>query len=510
MNPPEALRAPELHRLLRACLTTGEWDDSTQARAHAAWDLLRGLQPPLAVVRPSSVDSLARVVPALAEANIAMVPRGAGMSYSAGAICDRPGWVAVDLTGLTDVLEVSSIDRVVRVQAGCTWAALHDRLSGDELRTPFWGPASGLLATIGGTLAQNAMFFGSAAHGTARESVLGVTAVLADGRLLRTGIHHGDRRAALVSGVDLTDLFVGTCGAFGIIVEATLRVIEAPRALACVGFECPDLASGAEALARIAGEIHLSEAVLIGPGPVAAGAAAPSGRADRAAAPGMQAASHVLSIAVESATEAQTALARARLIELCTRSGVREVDEGLLPGMRAQPFPPMTMLRGADATRWVPVHGIVPHSKVTDAVTAMEACMAEHAHLAEDIGLSWSYVCALVGAGSVLVEANFYWQGESNPLIDACLGAPDQQRQGAAAAADTGDIARLSELRTAMAAALAGTAAVHLQLGRDYPYLGALDDTQRAVLHGCKRLLDPRHVMNPGALGFDATQAGAA
>ena len=101
------------------------------------------------------------------------------------------------------MLEVNVADRYITVEAGCTWAQVHEALQPTGMNTGYWGPLSGINATVGGALSQNSAFFGSTLHGTVAEHVLGVTVLLAerrgrDDRLRRPGRHqavHALRRA---------------------------------------------------------------------------------------------------------------------------------------------------------------------------------------------------------------------------------------------------------------------------------------------------------------------------
>ena len=157
--------------------------------------------------------------------------------------------MALDLRHLSRVLEIRDEDASVRVEAGCSWAALDAALAARGLRTPFRGPASGLHATIGGTLSQDAAFHGSARHGTAAEGVLGLVVLLADGRRPRTGAALlGDTQAPAPFGPDLTQLFVGACGAFGMLLEATLRTVPWPAASRSAGYRCANRAVALGAL----------------------------------------------------------------------------------------------------------------------------------------------------------------------------------------------------------------------------------------------------------------------
>ena len=139
----------------------------------------------------------------------------------------------VDLRALDRIEEINAEDAYVVVQAGVTWASLHEMLKKQGLRTPFWGPLSGLLATVGGALSQGSTFLGSGRYGSVGDTVLGMELLQVDGTCLRTGSWAAGANAlpfARYFGPDLTGLFVGDAGSLAIKVRASLRVIPAhPR-----------------------------------------------------------------------------------------------------------------------------------------------------------------------------------------------------------------------------------------------------------------------------------------
>ena len=135
----------------------------------------------MAVVRPRTTEELAEVVGAVTKAGHPIIARGGGMSYTSGIVPRESGTVIVDTGAMDEVLEINTEDMYVTVQAGCTWQALSEALVGTGYRTPYWGTLSGLHATVGGGMSQNAIFWGSGRYGTAADSVLSLEVVLADG-----------------------------------------------------------------------------------------------------------------------------------------------------------------------------------------------------------------------------------------------------------------------------------------------------------------------------------------
>src|SRR5689334_8550302 len=185
---------------------------------------------PEAIVLPSTQEHAAEAIRLTCAAGFAVVPRGGGMSYSKGYLPAARGSVVFDSSRLRRVVEVNVPDYYITIEAGCTWADVDAVLEGTGLRTAYWGPLSGRIATVGGALAQNSAFYGSALHGTVGDTVIGVRVVLADGTLVTTGSagRQSTKPFTRDGGPDMTGIFVGDNGSLGFKVAATLRL--KPRA----------------------------------------------------------------------------------------------------------------------------------------------------------------------------------------------------------------------------------------------------------------------------------------
>jgi hypothetical protein len=117
-------------------------------------DIYRAGKLPCAVVRPASTVEVSEVVKAAAGAGLSIVARGGGASYTDGYAPAEPDAVLIDSSRLNRIVEVNERDGYVVVQAGVTWAELNEVLKSRGLRTPFFGPFSGIAATVGGSLSQ--------------------------------------------------------------------------------------------------------------------------------------------------------------------------------------------------------------------------------------------------------------------------------------------------------------------------------------------------------------------
>ena len=216
------------------------------------------IAPPVAIVFPTALTQIQDLIKSAGEIGYSIAPKGAGLSYSDGYIPNNQHTVIVDMCMLNSIIEINERDRYVTVQPGVTWEQLHDALAKTGLRTPFWGTFSGKYATIGGAVSQGAKFFGSGNHGSVAESVLSLEVVIGDGSLVTTGsaaTPHNPSPFYRYYGPDLTGLFLGDCGAYGIKTQITLQLIPAPQGINTASFSFQSAADMIAAMTEIGAQI---------------------------------------------------------------------------------------------------------------------------------------------------------------------------------------------------------------------------------------------------------------
>jgi glycolate oxidase FAD binding subunit len=202
---------------------------------------------PCGVVLPGAADEVARVVTAAAAAGVPVIPWGGGTQMSRGTP-PPDGALVVGLRRLNRVVEHEPGDLTATVEAGITIEALQAALGMRGQWLPLDPPAPGE-ATLGGVLASNAAGPRRHGYGTARDLVIGIRVVAADGRLVRAG----GKVVKNVAGYDLVKLYIGSHGTLGIIVDVTLKLRPRPEAEGACWATFASLDAAAGAAATLAG-----------------------------------------------------------------------------------------------------------------------------------------------------------------------------------------------------------------------------------------------------------------
>jgi D-lactate dehydrogenase (cytochrome) len=246
MNLPSPLSSPrrpfsaELLGALKAAfgerLSTAEAVRTSHGRDESPFDP----QLPDAVVLARTVEDVQAVVKLCGQYDVPVIPYGMGSSVE-GHLLAVQGGVSIDLSEMNRVLSIDAEDLTATVEPGMSRKQLNEALRDTGLFFPI---DPGADASIGGMTATRASGTNAVRYGTMRENVLGLCAVLADGRVIRTGT----RARKSAAGYDLTRLFVGSEGTLGVITEITLRLYPQPEAVSAAMCVFPSMEAAVRAV----------------------------------------------------------------------------------------------------------------------------------------------------------------------------------------------------------------------------------------------------------------------
>jgi len=217
-------------------------------RAIDSWSLallrrVRGddLPEPAAVVFPARTEEVATVLAWASQTGTAVIPRGAGSGVCGGAQAETQA-IVLDLSRMDRIGEVDAISHTVEVQAGVRGDRLEQELAKLGLTTGHY-PQSIAISTVGGWIAASSAGQASTGFGAIEDLLLGLTAVLPDGEILR--LRPVPRSAA---GPDLRRLLVGSEGTLAVVTEATLACRARPRTWEWLAYSYPDFTTMAATL----------------------------------------------------------------------------------------------------------------------------------------------------------------------------------------------------------------------------------------------------------------------
>lgn len=234
--------AREIEAALGPDLVTFDEQD-IESHGFSDWSSINTSGRAVAIVYPRTTEDVAAVAKICHARRVPIVPFGAGSSIE-GNFASPYGGVVVDFAYMDKIVAFHPDDMDVVVQPGVNWLTLNASMADEGLFLPL-DPSP--TATIGGMVSTNCSGTNAFRYGTMRDWVINVTAVLADGRVVKTR-----RRPRKTSaGYSLTSLLVGAEGTLGIITEITLKLAVVPRETSVAVVEFDTIADAARAASRV-------------------------------------------------------------------------------------------------------------------------------------------------------------------------------------------------------------------------------------------------------------------
>ncbi|MHA1130517.1 MAG: FAD-binding oxidoreductase [Candidatus Helarchaeota archaeon] len=195
--------------------------------------LFLDLGPPDVIVKPKTTEHVVNIVKLANKHLIPIIPRGGGTGNASGSAALTSGGIMLDLLDMNEFIRYDPVSRACRFQAGITWGKLCRELKINYGLTPgFMGPHGMYGAAVGGGISIDSTGIQGTKYGQENENVLNLQVVLPNGDVIETGSlanSCSDWYFRYCNGPDLAGLFMGACGAFGVITEVTLKTYPIPK-----------------------------------------------------------------------------------------------------------------------------------------------------------------------------------------------------------------------------------------------------------------------------------------
>lgn len=194
-------------------------------------DLYLDLGPPDVIVKPKTTEHVVEIVKLANKYKVPIIPRGGGTGNASGASALSNGGILIDMLDMNNFLRYDPASRACRFQGGITWGRLLRKLKEMNLTTGFMGPHGMYGAAIAGGISIDSTGICGTKYGQENENVQNLQVVLPNGDVIETGSlanTKSDWYFRYCNGPDLAGLFMGACGAFGIITEVTMRTYPLP------------------------------------------------------------------------------------------------------------------------------------------------------------------------------------------------------------------------------------------------------------------------------------------
>ena len=221
----------ELKQILNGRFSLSESTRANYARGEDSYEPVLSQ----AVAFPETNEEVSKILKLCNEHKVPVVPFGTGTSLEGHVVGNENG-ITISLEKMNKVLSVNGNDFDCRVQANVTRKQLNEYLREDGIFFPI---DPGADAALGGMAATSASGTMAVKYGTMRTVVSGLTVVLANGDIVKTGT----RAKKSSAGYNLTNLFIGSEGTLGIITEVHLRLSPIPESIMSAVCHFPDLQS---------------------------------------------------------------------------------------------------------------------------------------------------------------------------------------------------------------------------------------------------------------------------
>jgi D-lactate dehydrogenase (cytochrome) len=439
------------------------------------------------VVSPNSAEQVQAIIRLLAGSGREVAIRGGGMSTGRSYVPQSNSAILLDMQRLNRIREINLTDRYVVAEAGCTWQQVVDALAPHKMVCDFTIPGSGSVATVGGAMAHNVT--------GGMKGVLGIEAVRANGDLIRTG--SWAREAAPTPywrdyGPDLTGLFLGDTGAFGIKTAISLHMSPQPEASAFASFAFATEHDFTQTMLALSNCDYLCMRSGFDPTLTRIVIEAQTG------APAPVTSDWTLHLRCDQLTEAAAKTGILRAGDICLRRG-HGISRSMAEGLGAQRLSVRGCLsRGGD--RWIATNAVFPLSRAAEATEKLREFLDAHKteFIAHNVKVA-NFVTA--NPYHYQLEPLFWWSDQVSELALRHID-PAEAEKFRLIPENLANRAFITRIRHELRDFFEKLGALHVHTSKFFRYAELLCPGTRLLLRDIKHTLDPENMFNPGNLGL--------
>ena len=475
---------------LRELLGNQNFTNSISAKNFFSKDLFyEGLQP-LAIISPTNINDLRKCIIICKEGNLEIIPRGGGLSYTAGYLKikkNNKNFILFDMRKINRIIEINTENLTATVEPGCTWEDLYIQTSKSGLRPKMFGPSTGKFSTIGGSVTNNCMFFGSASAGTSSDSVLGLDIMSSNGEIIKTGSGSIKNGKAFYrnNGPDITGVFLNDGGIMGIKIKITLLLEQIPKGEKHLSLSFDSIHPLIEAIINIGRSNLTSECIAIIPSIL--------GDESKKIKPSLH-------IVTEGWSKSIAEIKYQAILEMVeTISEVSQIDPIIPKYFREKMFDFVESPLDSNGKLQIWTHGVFPFDQIEISYKTIRDIILNYKNIikAEEISVTMSF--ALAG-NAVMIEPVITWTGNASELhlLGMKNNAKHQEIKANQLNASTKPL--VHEIRNAIEKGMSELGAAHMQYGRFYKFAHNNSQSSVEFIKSIKTIVDPSRLFNPGAL----------
>ncbi len=196
------------------------------------------------VIRPKDAQEISEILKTANEEDVPVTPRGAGICEFGGSKPIGDVGIVLDMKRMNNIINVDTENLIATVEAGISWSKLNMQLSQFGLYTGCMGPGSGMTASIGGGISHHSVGGGGCAkYGACTNQLVSLEVVLPTGEIIETGSQANKFSKfpfnRFGNGPDLSGLFCGDNGIFGVKTKVSLQIFPRPKFAAYKTFQLP-------------------------------------------------------------------------------------------------------------------------------------------------------------------------------------------------------------------------------------------------------------------------------